>query len=55
MVEPGVDQFEREHGHAQPLADPVVAPGVGPEAISGIKGRAAEQGIAGPFEIVAGW
>ncbi len=53
VVEPGVDQFQRQHRHAEPLADPVVAPGVGAEAVAGEEGLAAEEGVAGPLEIVS--
>ena len=51
MVEPGVDQLQRQDPHAQLLADPLVGGGVGPGAVAGEERLAAEQGVAGALVV----
>ena len=53
MIEPRVDQLQRQDLDAQPLADPLVAPHVAAEPVAGEQRLAAEQRIAGPLEVVA--
>ena len=53
MIVPGVDQFEREHLHAEPVAQPQLAARVGPRAIPGEEHVAAEEGIARSLEVLA--
>ena len=53
MVKAGVNQLHGQDRHAQPLADPLVAPHVAAEAIAGKERVATEQGVAGPLEVQA--
>ena len=50
MVVVRVDQFERQHAHAEQLGDLLVAAGVAAHAVAGEQRVAAEQGVAGAFE-----
>ena len=53
MVEPRIDQFQRQDRHAETLADPLVAADVAADAVAGEQGVAAEEGVAGAFEVIA--
>ena len=53
VIEPGIDQLQRQDLDAEPLADPVVAPRVAPEPVAGEERLAAEEGVARPLEVAA--
>ena len=53
MVEPRVYQFDRQHAHAERLADPLVRGRSGAGAVTGEQGLAAEQRVAGAFVVHA--
>ena len=46
-----IDQLERNHAAAEHLADLLMAAGIAADAIAGKERVAAEQGVAGPFEV----